>query len=153
MQKSRFSTANHAPIFHFTQVKAEGAMNIHSGLLFLDGHIADPGLALSLSIDPQRADAAGGDHAVRGDAPTGSTRGAARRPLPQSMRRHAMNLFQTLLFLGGRPMTAGHNYDAGEPFPQTYGNRVASARMFKPLGTDRRGRAPRQPPSRPCTQG
>lgn len=127
-------------------------MNIHSGLLFLDGHIADPGLALSLSIDPQRADAADGGHAACGPRPP-ATPAAQAAHSPKPMRRHAMNLFQTLLFLGGRPMTAGHNYDAGEPFPQTYGNRVASARMFKPLGTDRRGRAPRQSPSRPCTQG
>ena len=131
-------------------------MKIHSGLLFLDGHIADPGLALSLSIDPPRADAAGGDHAVRGDAPTGSTRGAARRPLPQSMRRHAMNLFQTLLFLGGRPMTAGHNYDIEEPFPQAYGNRIASDRMFKLKGMsgrnhDNSSRAASRKPEA-CTQ-
>jgi hypothetical protein len=128
------------------------AMNIYTGLLFLDGHIADASLAVSLSDGPPGPDAADGGHAVRGDAPSGPARGADRRPLPQPMRRHAMNLFQTLMFLGGRPMTAGNNYDIGEPFPQTYGNRAASERMFKRLGARKRGEAGRQSQPRPCTQ-
>jgi hypothetical protein len=127
-------------------------MNIYTGLLFLDGHVANPGLAVSLANGPSAPDAADGGQAARGDAPLRSIRGAERRPLPQSMRRHAMTLFQTLMFLGGRPMTAGHNYDVGEPFPQTYGSRAASGRMFKRLGTRRRDDDRRQSPPRPCAQ-
>jgi len=126
-------------------------MNIYTGMLFLDGHIADASLADSLSAGPQGPDAADGGRSARGDAPSGLTRGADHHPLPQPMRRHAMNLFQTLMFLGGRPMTAGNNYDIGEPFPQTYGNRVASGRAFKPLGMRKR-EAGRQS-QRPCPQG
>ena len=127
-------------------------MNIYTGLLFLDGHVANPGLAVSLANGPSAPDAADGGQAARGDAPLRSIRGAERRPLPQSMRRHAMTLFQTLMFLGGRPMTAGHNYDVGEPFPQTYGSRAASERMFKRPGARKRGEARLQSQPRPCTQ-
>ncbi len=44
-----------------------------------------------------------------------------------------MRLFQMLMFLGGRPMTAGHNDDIDEPFPQDYGNHAASKRTFERL--------------------
>lgn len=53
-----------------------------------------------------------------------------------------MRLFQTLMFLGGRRMTAGHNDDIDEPFPQNYGNRTASERAFKRLRDRKRKRCP-----------
>ena len=54
-----------------------------------------------------------------------------------------MRLFQTLMFLGGRPMTAGHNNDIDEPFPLNYGNRAASERAFKRLRDRKRNDARR----------
>lgn len=65
-----------------------------------------------------------------------------------------MRLFQTLMFLGGRPMTAGHNDDIDEPFPQSYGNRVASGRGSR-RSRDRKRSDNRQSlptPPRSCTQ-
>ena len=38
---------------------------------------------------------------------------------PAKQRKKAFGLYEDLLFLGGRPMTAGHNDDIDEPFPQT----------------------------------
>lgn len=128
-------------------------MNFYTGLLFLDGHIADASLAASLSDggEPAASDSDGSQPA-RGDAPIRSPRGANRRPSPNALRRHAMNLFQTLMFLGGRPMTAGHNHDSGEPFPQLYGNRVASERMFGPADARNCDSAGRTLPSQPCAR-
>jgi hypothetical protein len=81
-------------------------MNVSTSLLFLHGHIVDPGLAVSLAAAP-----------------------AARAPHLTS-RSPAMDLFKSLMYLGGRPMHAGHNYDLEEPFEPTFGNRVASERLF-----------------------
>lgn len=60
-----------------------------------------------------------------------------------------MNLFQSLMYLGGRPMTAGHNDDIEEPFPRAYGNRAVSLRPF--LRRRRRDHAEdrRMPPPSP----
>ena len=64
-----------------------------------------------------------------------------------------MRLFQTLMFLGGRPVTAGHNDDIDEPFPQNYGNRAASGRAFKRLRDRKRNHARRTlPPPRSGAQ-
>jgi hypothetical protein len=58
MQKHRYYGRNDRPIFHFTQVRPqpsgsgkqkEDVMNIFAGLLFLQGHIANPDLAQTLS--------------------------------------------------------------------------------------------------------
>jgi hypothetical protein len=78
---------------------------LSAGLLFLHGHIADPALAKTL--------AAGGE-----------------RPSTPTPRRPAMDLFKSLMYLGGRPMHPGHNYDLEEPFEPTFGNRVATERLF-----------------------
>ena len=131
-------------------------MNIWSGLLFLDGHIADAGLARSLL--PIRAAREQDDDLVapRSDTPSHATRRARRGTFPHHLRRQTMRLFQTLMYLGGRPMTAGHNYDIEEPFPQAYGNRIASDRMFKLKGMsgrnhDNSSRAASRKPEA-CTQ-
>ena len=59
------------------------------GLLFLQGHIADPTLARGLALDDSAADAA--------DA------------------KQAGSLLRSLSLLGGRPMHAGFNFDLEEP--------------------------------------
>ena len=59
------------------------------GLLFLQGHIADPTLARGLVLDDSAADAAG-----------------AKQPGA---------LLRSLSLLGGRPMHAGFNFDLEEP--------------------------------------
>jgi len=128
-------------------------MNIYTGLLFQHGHIADARLAVSLArVRPESDDADTGAAAHRA-APSRSTRDASRDPSHPQLRRQAMRLFQTLMFLGGRPMTAGHNDDIDEPFPQTYGNRAASHRMFKRMHDRKRDDARQAPPSpRTCAQ-
>ena len=113
-------------------------MNIATSLLFLGGHIADVGLATSLSSPQSVAD---GDQTMdeRPDNATSSASPGTRQALASSPKEPAMNLFQSLMFLGGRPMTAGHNDDIDEPFPRTYGNRVASRQWL--------ARQPRRAPS------
>ncbi|MFZ5637807.1 MAG: hypothetical protein ACOY82_14595 [Pseudomonadota bacterium] len=65
-------------------------MTIYQGLLFLQGH-----LLRSDDIDPSP--------------------GAAPQPSPQ---RNGFNLFESLLFLGGRPMHPDRPFDLEEPFDQ-----------------------------------
>ncbi|HVI59488.1 MAG TPA: hypothetical protein VM619_11560 [Luteimonas sp.] len=64
-----------------------------------------------------------------------------------------MRLLQTLLMLGGRPMTAGHNDDVGEPlFPPVPCRRDGSRGMRRGAGRARgRFAAPAGPmPRRAC---
>lgn len=128
-------------------------MNIYTGLLFQHGHIADARLAVSLATARSESDDAEPRAASHRGMPLRSSRGTGRDPSQPEPRRQAMNLFQTLMFLGGRPMIAGHNDDIDEPFPQTYGNRAASKRMFKRL-RDRKRDDARQTlsPPRTCSQ-
>lgn len=100
-------------------------MKIYRDLLFLHGHIADPVLAASLATDDSR-DAA------------------------PAFRSPAMDLFKSLMYLGGRPMHSGRNYDLDEPF-ETFGNHVANERLFgKPLPASN---APREVRPVPAAQG
>ena len=82
-------------------------MQLFTSQLFLHGYIADPALAASLADD--------------------LAAGSAHHPVSRS---HAMDLFKSLMYLGGRPMHAGHNYDLDEPFEPSFGNRVATERVF-----------------------
>lgn len=128
-------------------------MNIATGLLFLEGYIADPGLATALSSPEQ---APNDSHVVGGgSADVASTViPGPRRALPAATKRPAMNLFQSLMFLGGRPMTAGHNDDIDEPFPRTYGNRVATRQWLAHMHRHIRSDAGHVPASstQHCTQ-
>ena len=63
--------------------------NVWHGLLFLHGHLADAGLARTLADPP----------APRPRRPTVATA-----------------LLQHVLYLGGRPMHPGHNFDVEEAF-------------------------------------
>jgi len=78
-------------------------MKLYRDLLFLHGHIADPALAISLAAD---------------------------NPAAPAFRSPAMDLFKSLMYLGGRPMHSGHNYDLDEPFEPSFGNHVANERLF-----------------------
>lgn len=75
-----------------------GSTNLWHGLLFLHGHITHPETALSLA----REDVS-----------------------PHPRGPVDMSLLQRLLFLGGRPMHAGENFDVEEPL--TPAIRAASA--------------------------
>ena len=102
---------------------------LSAGLLFLHGHIADPALAATLAAADDRA----------------ST------PI---LRSSPMDLFKSLMYLGGRPMHAGHNLDLDEPFEPRFGNRVATERLFGrtlPRGDERVPRVPLAPAA--CEQG
>lgn len=91
-------------------------MNLYKDLLFLHGHIADPRLAAALS------------------APAASTAPAStpqQRPNPgEDIRRHPMDLFKSVLYLGGLQSIDSRIGEEEERFGPTYGNRVASARAF-----------------------
>ena len=80
---------------------------LSAGLLFLHGHITDPALASALAT-------------------------AQDRPATPTPRSSAMDLFKSLMYLGGRPMHPGHNFDLDEPFEPDFGNRAANARLFGP---------------------
>ena len=65
-----------------------------------------------------------------------------------------MDLFKSLMYLGGRPMHPGHNYDLDEPFEPAFGNRVATERVFGRTSRDvPRQRAPMAQPADACLQG
>ena len=78
-------------------------MKLWTSLMFLHGHIADPALARSLAGDEAPAAAARSAHAGRVQPRTGIV----------------ARVLHNVEYLGGRPMTAGHNDDIEEPFPQS----------------------------------
>ena len=104
-------------------------MKLWTCLMFLHGHIADPALARSLAGDDAPA-------AVPA-RPAGARDGSVRRrahPRPGAFAR----LLHNLEYLGGRPMTAGHNDDIEEPFPQSVGTAPAKRSVrSKPCATRR----------------
>ena len=88
--------------------------NLWHGLLFLQGHLADADLARSLA-----------------DAPAPSPKPAQE---PAGVLGH-------VLYLGGRPMHAGHNFDVEEPFDDLQGTP-----SVEPV---RHGTAPSRAPEQP----
>jgi hypothetical protein len=82
---------------------------ISRGMIFIEGNLATPA-----ALD-------GAEPTVPAHAPpaVAPISGTARRPILQALKKTARQLYWNLLFLGGRPMTAGHNDDIDEPFPQT----------------------------------
>ena len=90
-------------------------MKLWTSLLFLHGHIADPALAADLAKDD--ASAGTDTSAARATRRTGAE---SRTPRTR-WATTAARLLHELVYLGGRPMTAGHNDDIEEPFPQATG--------------------------------
>jgi hypothetical protein len=83
---------------------------ISRGMMFIEGNIATP---------------AGLDHVGQGarteaPAPRSSSQSDVRPDPSPAGKRKTFSLYEDLLFLGGRPMTSGHNDDLDEPFPQTF---------------------------------
>ena len=104
---------------------------LSAGLLFLHGHITDPALAATLAA-------------------------AGERESTPTSRSPAMDLFKSLMYLGGRPMHAGHNYDLDEPFEPSFGNRVATERVFGRTQAQRARKVPQRPRAQTaelCAQG
>ena len=81
---------------------------ISRGMMFIEGAIATP-----TTLDRTRQDLR--TTVVSPPSPPSPPRNV--RPAKQGKK--AFGLYEDLLFLGGRPMTAGHNDDIEEPFPQT----------------------------------
>lgn len=106
-------------------------MKLWTSLLFLHGHIADASLASDL----------GGQEAAAGTDKTSRTsvrHRAAPRPHNDRMRwkASAARLLRNFEYLGGRSMTAGHNDDIEEPFPQSIGIASVKRRAHsKPCAT------------------
>ena len=85
-------------------------MNLYKSLLFLHGHITDTELAVDLAQRPS--------------AP------------PISQWSENMNLFKSLLYLGGLESISSRVGEEEETYGQTYGNRIASEQKFgKPSAT------------------
>ncbi|KAF1713769.1 hypothetical protein CSC74_16885 [Pseudoxanthomonas yeongjuensis] len=83
---------------------------ISRGMMFIEGNIATPASLDRIGQDG-RADAPAARPSSQSDV----------RPEPSPARkRKTFSLYEDLLFLGGRPMTSGHNDDLDEPFPQTF---------------------------------
>ncbi len=78
---------------------------ISRGLMFIEGSIATPA-----TLDRTERDV----RAVLASEPP-----PPRDARPARQGRKSFSLYEDLLFLGGRPMTAGHNEDLDESFPQT----------------------------------
>lgn len=91
-------------------------MSLYSDLLFLHGHIADPRLAAALSTP-----------AAPGAAPSIQQQ---RPSAGEDTRRHPMDLFKSVLYLGGLQSIDSRIGEEEESFGPTYGNRVASERTF-----------------------
>lgn len=122
-------------------------MNIYAGLLFLDGHVADPRLASDLARP-----AAESPPAAAGQPPSRPRPGAHRVRVPRAFRRGATRLMRDLVFLGGRPMTAGHNDDLDEPFAQPHGGRTVAGRVAVLAQGRRDTRGPRMAPTPSCAR-
>ena len=90
---------------------------LYKDLLFLDGHVADPELAVALS--------------------TPATPRAAVRT-----RSQPMTFFKSLMYLGGLESVDLRVNEDGSPFGPTYGNRLASEQFFGP--TPHAAAAPRE---------
>ncbi|MCA1713580.1 MAG: hypothetical protein LC715_00105 [Gammaproteobacteria bacterium] len=120
-------------------------MNMSTGLLFLGGHITNPQLACALTSAASsehetgrkaHADAAG---VIATNPPTRDNRSAW---LSQSIGDNVMNLFKSLMYLGGLESINPRIEDPDDEFGPTYGNRVASRRAF---GLPDHGRAQSPP--------
>ena len=79
---------------------------LYKDLLFLDGHVADPSLAVALTT-------------------TTPPRAARTRSNP-------MNFFKSLMYLGGLESVDPRMNDDGSPFGRTYGHGLASEQAFGP---------------------
>ncbi len=78
---------------------------ISRGMMFIEGTIATP-----TALDRTQQ----GERATKVSPPS-----VSRDTRPAKQKKKTFGLYEDLLFLGGRPMTAGHNDDIDEPFPQT----------------------------------
>ena len=75
---------------------------ISRGLMFIEGSIATL------------------DRTERDTQPAPASEPSQPRDIrPAKRGKKNFSLLEDLRFLGGRPMTAGHNYDIDEPFPQS----------------------------------
>ena len=98
-------------------------MNVYKNLMFLHGHFAHP-----RDADGPPAPAA---------QPTPTPRTAPRTDALTALRSTTMNLFKSLMYLGGLESVSLRIDEPDDAFGPTYGNRVAAERSF--------GRAPAAP--------
>jgi hypothetical protein len=117
---------------------------LFKGLMFLHGHVTRPE-----DLDPGFAPLGNRAASARwfaGNPSAGATTDAPARDTPARARRRAhartgvvARLLHDLEYLGGRPMTAGHNVDVEEPFPQSVANASAKQRAHSQPCATRRG--------------
>lgn len=106
---------------------------ISRGMMFIEGNIATPA-----GLDPAQQETRQAMRLRRSPAPAG-----------QGKKGKAFSLYEDLLFLGGRPMTPGHNDDIEEPFPQTRAE-PAEAQLRLHRSGERRHSLTPQPQPRHC---
>ena len=91
---------------------------ISRGMMFIEGNLSTPA-SLENTVPttaPQAREA--------------EERPLAAAPVANGFRKQANRLYRNFLFLGGRPMTPGHNDDLDEPFPQMEDDESASQTRF-----------------------
>ncbi|HEY5971011.1 MAG TPA: hypothetical protein VIT22_03405 [Pseudoxanthomonas sp.] len=105
---------------------------ISRGMMFIEGNIATPA-----ALDSRKR--SGCDRTpVACPTPPCDLR---PDPVFPELKRKAIHLYEELLLLGGRPMTAGHNDDTDEPFARAQSDSAEQPRLHR-IGERRRGRAP-----------
>lgn len=123
-------------------------MTIYSGLLFLDGHVADVDLARQLARHAAPQPPSQTSPVVT------STQASARVPPQSSAPGCRMGVLARIVdmlgLLGGRPMHAGHNNDVGEPLPLPAACTRPAAMPSAPARRASRPGRPRPPRRRPA---
>ena len=99
-------------------------MNAYKNLMFLHGHF----------VHPRDAD----DEPAPPAEPSPTSPTAPRTDALTALRSTTMNLFKSLMYLGGLESVSLRIDEPDDAFGPTYGNRVAGERSF--------GRAPVPPP-------
>jgi hypothetical protein len=102
-------------------------MSPYRDLLFLHGHVADPDLATALATSPA--------------LPSRRSQGPATAPQRPHQWREPMNLFKSLLYLGGLESMDSRIGEEEEAYGHTYGNRIASEHVFGKRAAARRPQA------------
>ena len=87
---------------------------ISRGMMFIEGNLSTPA-SLDSTEAVARQSGRVGEHFV---------------PVSAGLRKKANRLYRNFLFLGGRPMTPGHNDDIDEPFPQIEDDEPAPQARF-----------------------
>ncbi len=108
-------------------------MSIYTDLLFLHGHVADPGLARQLVLP--RTEAPDAQPSAPVAVPETDPRPATSASYRPRSWRYPMRLFQAMLPLDEAPASTARFGIGDVKYAPTYGNRTAWERRFPGFGT------------------